>query len=76
MSVHSQLLHGHEVLGEPSLGHQVRLGDHGDDGRAAAVARQLQSCSAMNRSPGPTLWSAGRQKPTTSTSVSVSVPRR
>ena len=27
----------------------------------------------MNRSPGPTRWSAGRQNPTTSTSVSVSL---
>ena len=34
--------------------------------------RIAASSAAMKRSPGPTFWSAGRQNPTTSTSVSVS----
>ena len=38
---------------------------------ATTGARSRASSAAMNRSPGPTRWSAGTQKPTTSTSASV-----
>ena len=43
-----------------------------DDRRALAPAAARRARAAMNSSPGPIRWSAGRQKPMTSTSSRVS----
>ena len=63
-----------QVLGQPLPVDHVGLGGERDHRRASA-ARSSASSRAMNRSPGPIRWSAGRQKPMTSTSSSVSRTR-